>query len=76
MQVKQIIALFLRYADAFQNRSDITVNLQRNLTCDTLLVTGAKSNHVQNIDNVFQFCDKTRYFYSIITFFVFAAPYN
>jgi len=49
-----------KYLEAFQNRSDISVNLKRNLSCDTMLVTGVKSSHLQNIDNVFQFCDKTR----------------
>lgn len=48
------------YQDAFQNRSDISVNLDRALACDTLLVAGAKSAHVQNMENVFNHCDKTK----------------
>jgi hypothetical protein len=49
-----------RYADAFQNRTDISNQLERALACDTLLVAGAKSSHVQTMDNVFNHCDKTK----------------
>jgi hypothetical protein len=44
----------------FQNRSDISHKLEHALACDTLLVTGAKSHHVQTMENVFNHCDKTK----------------
>lgn len=49
-----------KYVEAFANREDITTNLERHLTCDTLLVSCSKDAAVKNMDHVFQACDKTK----------------
>lgn len=50
-----------KYLEAFQTRTDIIPQIERNLKCDTLLVAGAKdAAHVTGMEAAFANCDKTK----------------
>ncbi len=47
------------YVDAFMHRDDITPKL-KSIPDDMILISGAKSAYVPNMENMFTFCDKTK----------------
>lgn len=48
------------FMDAYLNRKDIIARLEKELTCDTLVVVGSKSAHVSAAETMFSRMDKTR----------------
>lgn len=48
------------FMDAYLNRKDIISRLEKELTCDTLVVVGSKSAHVSAAETMFSKMDKTR----------------
>ena len=46
------------FMDAYLNRKDIIARLEKELTCDTLVVVGSKSAHVAAAETMFSRMDK------------------
>jgi len=47
--------------DAYLNRKDIISRLEKELTCDTLVVVGSKSAHVSAAETMYSKMDKVRF---------------
>ncbi len=46
------------YMEAYANRKDITPQLSKQLTCDALLIVGAKTSHVAAAEHMHSHMDK------------------
>ena len=46
------------FMDAYLDRKDIIARLEKELTCDTLVVVGSKSSHVSAAETMFSKMDK------------------
>jgi len=49
-----------KYVEAYMNRTDMSVNLEKNYKVDTLLVVGAKSSHHSAVQATFSHMDKAK----------------